>query len=420
MAENRIRGKSKVQKKKKTGVFALVLLVMILCMGQTAFAAKVKTPTGLKADYDKNYITLGWKKVPKATGYVIYRYSSVAKQYIRVKSLRKNSYTMSGLPTKTLYRFKVRAYRKVKGRTYYSAYSKRLQLRTKKEPVRKVSTIKKYLQTAIQPIGKAIYVWGGGWSVDGLGGSAEARSMGVSNKWVKFFNAQTKDYNFYDTQYQRHDGLDCSGYVGWTIYNIMNTKSGNNGYVMSSKDMARNYASRGWGKYIKRADVEDYKPGDIMSSACKDCGHVWIVIGQCEDGSLVVLHSSSNPGVQLSGTVTPDGKIRSQAAELAKKYMEQYYPEWCAKFKTKIRDEKYLSHFGQMRWDVSGKSIMTDPEGYQNMTAEQVLQDLIGPLESEETPPPAPEPDLEEPETQTTGSETQSSENETSVEVPVA
>ena len=388
------------KRRRKKGLLVIAVFLLALCMGQTALAAKVKAPTGLTADYDKNYITLAWKKVPKATGYVIYRYSSVAKQYIRVKALKKNSYTMSGLPTQTLYRFKVRAYRTISGKTYYSAYSKLLRVRTKKEPTKKVSTIKKYLQTAIQPIGKAIYVWGGGWSVDGLGGSTEARTIGVSSRWTKFFKAQTKDYNFYDTQYQRHDGLDCSGYVGWTIYNMMNTKSGNNGYVMSAKDMAKNYASRGWGTYIKRTKVKDYKPGDIMSSACTDCGHVWIVIGQCSDGSVVVLHSSSNPGVQLSGTVTPDGKITSQAAVLAQKYMEQYYPAWCAKFKTKIRDEKYLSHFCQMRWDVSGKSVMTDPDGYQKMTAEQVLEDLIGPLKSEETPPPAPEPDLVEPETE--------------------
>lgn len=422
---NRIRGNVNVQKRRmKKLLLAAAVFMLALCMGRTASAAKIKTPTGLKADYDKNYIKLAWKKVPNASGYVIYRYSSVAKQYIRVKSLKKNSYMMSGLPTGTLYRFKVRAYRRTREGIFYSAYSKQLRVRTKKEPTKKVSTIKKYLQTAIKPIGKAIYVWGGGWSVDGLGGSTEARSMGVSKNWTKFFKAQTKDYNFYDTQYQRHDGLDCSGYVGWTIYNMMNKKSGNNGYVMSARTMAKNYASRGWGKYIKRKNVKNYKPGDIMSSDCSDCGHVWIVIGQCSDGSVVVLHSSSNPGVQLSGTVTPDGKIRSQAAELAQKYMEQYYPDWCAKFQTKIRDEKYLSHFCQMRWDISGKSVMTDPDGYRKMTAEQVLEDLIGPLKSEETPPPAPEPDLVEPETQpVTEPETKQVETETqatAAEVPAS
>jgi cell wall-associated NlpC family hydrolase len=376
----------------KKVVLFLAVFLLSLSMGQQASAAKIKTPTGLKADYDKNFINLTWKKLPKATGYVVYRYSSVAKQYIRVGETKKNSYYMDDLPEGTLYRFKVRAYRVIKGKTYYSGYSKKLALRTKKEPTKKVSTLKKYLQNAIKPIGKAIYVWGGGWSTDGLNGSIEARSIGVSSTWTSFFNAQTSDYNFYNTQYQRHNGLDCSGYVGWTIYNMMNTKSGNNGYVMSAKNMAKNYASRGWGTYIKRSKVKDYKPGDIMSSACTDCGHVWIVIGTCSDGSVVVLHSSSNAGVQLSGTVAPDGKVHSQAAELADKYMKQYYPNWCTKFSTKIRDEKYLSHFCQMRWGVSGKSVLTDPDGYQNMTAEEVLADLIGPLKEEVlAEPPAPE-----------------------------
>ena len=387
------------KRRKKTGFLFVLVFFAAICIGQPVLAAKVKAPTGLKADYDKNYIKLTWKKVPKARGYVVYRYSSTAGQYIRVKSTRKNYHSMSGLPEGTLYRFKVKAYRKIGGEPYYSKYSKRLQLRTKKQKTKKVSTIKKYLKSAIQPLGKVVYVWGGGWSTDGLGGSTEARSMGVSKKWTRFFNAQTKDYNYINTQYQRHDGLDCSGYVGWTIYNIMNTKSGNNGYVMSAKDMARNYASRGWGKYIKRASVKDYKPGDIMSSACSDCGHVWIVIGECKDGSVVALHSSSSQGVQLSGTVAPDGRTKSEAAELAQKYMEQYFPKWSEKFSHRLRDEKYLSHFCQMRWNVSGKSIMTDPDGYQKMTAEQVLNDLLGPLKEEPEPLPVPEPEMP-PETQ--------------------
>ncbi len=98
--------------------------------------------------------------------------------------------------------------------------------------------------------------------------------MGVSKKWTRFFNAQTKDYNYINTQYQRHDGLDCSGYVGWTIYNYQRIpKAENNGYVMSAKDMAWNYASR--------AAVEIYQAWQVReglqawryqaSSACSDC-----------------------------------------------------------------------------------------------------------------------------------------------------
>ncbi len=372
-----------MKKLKKSGVLVLCILLTVLCFGTSVFAAKkvkVRTPTGLKADYDKNYINLKWKKQKKATGYIVYQYSKYTKKYERLGKTRKNTYNMSGKAAGTIYHFKVQSYRKVGDMYYKSKLSKHLRIRTKKEPTKKVSTIKQYLKTAMQPIGKAVYVWGGGWSVDGLGGSTESRSMGVSPNWSNFFDAQTEDYDYYFTQYQRHDGLDCSGYVGWTIYNIMNKKSGNNGYVMSAKDMARNYASRGWGTYIDKKKVWNYYPGDIMSSDCSDCGHVWIVVGECDDGSVVVLHSSSNAGVQLSGTVDMDGDPNSEAVRLVKKYMKQYFPEWCQKFKTKIRDIKYLSHFGQMTWDVSGKSIMTDPDGYKEMNAEQVLEDLLGPI----------------------------------------
>ena len=68
----------------RRGFLFAAALLLILCMGQTAYAAKVKSPTGLKADYDKNYVKLTWKKVSKAKGYVVYRYSSTAGPYIRL------------------------------------------------------------------------------------------------------------------------------------------------------------------------------------------------------------------------------------------------------------------------------------------------------------------------------------------------
>lgn len=368
----------------RAGLYLLVILAVFLCLGQNVQAkkkVKVRTPSGFKAaDYDKNYIRLTWRGVPKAKGYILYRYNPLSRRYERFKKTSRLYYNMCGIQSGTFYHFKIKAYTRVKKKVYYSKISRSIRVKTKKEPIRRVSTIKTFLKTAIQPIGKAVYVWGGGWSTDSLGGTIEARSMGVSSRWMNFFNAQTQEYNFYNTMYQRHDGLDCSGYVGWCIYNILNKKSGNNGYVMKAETMARNYASRGWGTFKKRGKVKRYRPGDIMSSSCSDCGHVWIVIGQCEDGSVVALHSSSNAGVQLSGTVTPDGNPKSQAVALVKKYMKQYYPGWCDKFKTKLRDIKYLTHFCQMSWDVSGNTIMTDPEGYQNLNAAQVLEDLLGPV----------------------------------------
>lgn len=366
-------------KKAVAGVF-LIMLISI-SFSQISMAANVKQPKGLKVkDYDKNYITLSWSKVSKAKGYIVYQYNPYSKKYTRIKATSKLSYTMYGRDSGTTYRFKIKAFRVVKGKTYYSKFSKNVKVKTKPDPTSQVSTIKKFLKTALKPVGKTVYVWGGGWSTDGLCGSTEGRSIGVAKRWVKFYNKQTKQYNFENTRFQRHDGLDCSGYVGWCIYNIMNKKSGNNGYVMYAQTMAKNYAAKGWGKYIKKSKVKTYKPGDIMSSNCSCCGHVWIVIGQCEDGSVVTLHSTANGGVQLSGTVTPKGKKKSQAVKLAKKYMQQYYPDWCKKFNPMTKGSSYLEHYCQMRWDVTGTTIMTDPEGYQDKTPQEVLNELIGPI----------------------------------------
>lgn len=55
-------------------------------------------------------------------------------------------------------------------------------------------------------------------------------------------------------------------------------------------------------------------PGDIGY----DDEHTWMILGQCKDKSAVILHSTPNAGVQISGTPTPDGNYGSQAIALQK------------------------------------------------------------------------------------------------------
>lgn len=238
-------------------------------------------------------------------------------------------------------------------------------------------TLKELLQTALEPAGSTMYVWGGGWNKADTGAGTEARTIGVSPRWERFFLEQDSSYDYHTTRYQIHDGLDCSGYIGWCIYNVMNTKNGESGYVMKAQEMASDFASRGWGKYISRSRVIDYKAGDIMSSACQDCGHVWMAVGSCGDGSVVILHSSP-PGVQLNGTPAGDGTADSQAVKLARYYMEKYYPDWYKKYPDCERGFSYLEDYAQFRWDVSGNSVMSDPDGYRSKDADAILKDLLG------------------------------------------
>ena len=113
-----------------------------------------------------------------------------------------------------------------------------------------LKTIDNLLMTAKEPVGKTMYVWGGGWNEEDTGAGDEAVSIGISQRWVEFANMQEKTYNYKNTSYQIHDGLDCSGYLGWVIYNVMNNTNNQGGYVMSSSIMAKTFAAYGWGDYI--------------------------------------------------------------------------------------------------------------------------------------------------------------------------
>ena len=65
-------------------------------------------------------------------------------------------------------------------------------------------------------------------------------------------------------------------------------------------------------------------------------GHIWICLGSCDDGSIVIMHSTPSPskagikggGVQLSAL----GAMDSEAYSLCNKYMTNYFPEWSERY----------------------------------------------------------------------------------------
>ncbi len=237
-------------------------------------------------------------------------------------------------------------------------------------PIQK-ATLKKLLQTALKPVGQTMYVWGGGWNQNDTGSGLESTTIGVSPRWKQFFKRQSSGYDYRKTRFQVHDGLDCSGFVAWVIYNTFNTESGHGGYVMLAQKMAKTFSEWGWGKYKSARAFKDWRAGDIMSLAS---GHVYIVIGKCEDGSVVLVHSSPK-GVMINGTVSRSGKVKSKAWKLAKSYMKKYYPEWYKKYPDVSRSSAYLNRYARMRWNLGTKnSVMSDPDGLRKMNAKQVLR----------------------------------------------
>lgn len=230
-------------------------------------------------------------------------------------------------------------------------------------------TIKNYLAGALQPVGQTLYVWGGGWN------QTDSTRKGVSSVWRQWYDSQDRDYNYENYMYQSEKGFDCSGFVGWSTYQAMHSKSGEgNGYTVVASEVCRSYAGRGWGKLISRAEL--IRSGYRLQAGDVGCnlGHTWIVLGQCEDKSAVIVHSTPNAGCQISGTPTPDGKYPSQAIMLAREYMSRY-PGY-NKFEYHPSSGDYINNStGYFRWN---SNTLSDPEGYKSMTAEQILADLFG------------------------------------------
>ena len=392
-----------VMKRLKTLRIMLLALVMIAALpGITAEAA---TLTGtFKSAAGTVQVTGKWKKNKKKNKYYFKTSSGKLKMgwltlpagtyYLRKNGFRANGQVKIG---GKYYYFRKNGKQRtgtitVKGTTYYfdpANGGARTDIKTEKDgklrnafgadgtyydakgfPIRR-ATLKKLLQTALKPVGQTMYVWGGGWNQVDTGSGLESTTIGVSPQWKKFFNKQTSSYDYRTTRYQVHNGLDCSGFVAWVIYNTFNTESGHGGYVMLAQKMAKTFAGWGWGKYKSPRAFTDWRAGDIMSLPA---GHVYIVIGKCNDGSVVLVHSSPK-GVMINGTVSRSGKVKSKAWKLARKYMKKYYPVWYKRYPDVSRGSSYLNNYGRMRWNLGTKnSVMSDPEGLRKMSAKKVLK----------------------------------------------
>lgn len=228
-----------------------------------------------------------------------------------------------------------------------------------------IPTMEKFLQNALKPVGSTMYIWGGGWDDEDSEAGATSTQIGVSPKWEAFANQQDSSYDHETHRFERENGLDCSGYVGWVIYNTFETEDGQGGYVTKSTELAESLASRGWGKLIK--NPQRFLVGDVVSME----GHVWICLGTCADGSVLLVHSSP-PGVSVCGTQINDGG-GSIAIEIATKFMEENYPQWQERYPNRTVPSTYLEDVTVFRWN---ENILMGAEKYQKLCGEEVLMDL--------------------------------------------
>lgn len=222
-------------------------------------------------------------------------------------------------------------------------------------------SLKNFLASALLPVGNTLYVWGGGHN------NVDPVRKGVSPKWIQFYNTQSSDYDYNNTRFQTEMGLDCSGFVGWAVYQAMGQYS-----TDVSGNLGSLYSGRGWGETFNQSYLssKEYKlyPGDIAYNG----GHTWIVLGQCYDGSVVLVHSTPDAGVQISGTTTPEGGYNSRAINLAQSYMQRYKGFTKYDYHTSVGN--YIKQYNYFRWN---SSTLPDPDGYRNKTADQILANLF-------------------------------------------
>jgi len=121
--------------KKFLSAFMVFVIAFTITMPQTTLAVskpKKAKLTSVTAVSSKT-IKIKWKKVSGAKGYVIYQKKS-SGSYKKIKTItsgKTTSYTKKKLSNRTKYSYKIRAYKKVNGKTYYSRWSAIKKVRVK-------------------------------------------------------------------------------------------------------------------------------------------------------------------------------------------------------------------------------------------------------------------------------------------------
>ncbi len=78
--------------------------------------------TGFKSTSDVNSVTLSWDPVKNVNGYIVYKYDTAQKKFVRLKKTAdtKTTYKVNDLAQATEYKFAIKAYRTINGKEYAS------------------------------------------------------------------------------------------------------------------------------------------------------------------------------------------------------------------------------------------------------------------------------------------------------------
>lgn len=121
--------------RKAVGVYAVKVTLCGSYKGGKTLQFRIlpQTPQALSAaGVTAQAVTLKWKPVKGATGYIVYRFDPATDSYSKKKSVKETSLTLKSLAPATVYRFKVQAVAKTAKGTLFSARSQALKVKTAK------------------------------------------------------------------------------------------------------------------------------------------------------------------------------------------------------------------------------------------------------------------------------------------------
>lgn len=87
-------------------------------------------------------------------------------------------------------------------------------------------TLRNLFENAFRPCGQTLYVWGGGWNKEDTGAGEDGMRIGLNPEWKRFFDENAGTYDYDKHRFEFGHGLDCSGFVGWTLYNTLEEEPG--------------------------------------------------------------------------------------------------------------------------------------------------------------------------------------------------
>ncbi|MBO4414459.1 MAG: redoxin domain-containing protein, partial [Lachnospiraceae bacterium] len=125
-----------------TAIIAVIGIVFAGAPVKSSAAAKLSAPVITNKISTVDSVTIEWKEVKGADGYIIYQYSSKTKKYKSCGTISSGSaagYEITGLKSEKTYKFKVAAYVLKSGKKSVQKKSKVIKIKTLAEETEPVS-----------------------------------------------------------------------------------------------------------------------------------------------------------------------------------------------------------------------------------------------------------------------------------------